>query len=355
MKAKAAIATAYNTVLFDDVDVREPQGKEVRVKITAVGICGTDIGAIQGSIGMYPTVLGHEGAGIVDAVGPEVTKFKVGDRVGITYTSCGNCKWCQMGKTSLCDTWLPDNFFGAGKLSYKNKPLPSWFGQNSFATTTLTNEGNLTKVPDGIDPDTAGPYGCGIMTGVGCMMACNPQPGDTAIVFGLGTVGMSALMGAKLAGCEKIVAVGGTPWKLELAKELGATHTINRREHENLGAAIRAIAPEGGKCIVEATGHSEMCVEAVNALGKMGTLYFAATYKEPFPFFPNMAVNGTYKHGSMGDWEAVPNIEKLMNLTAEGKFPVDKIMTFYDFEDMDKAMDDLAHQRIIKAVLKVKR
>ncbi len=350
MKAKAAIVTAPNVILFDDVDVREPVGNEVRVRITAVGICGTDISMLHGDLGI-PAVAGHEGAGIVEAVGPDVTRFKVGDRVGITYTSCGECKWCKMGKNSLCDTYM-GNFFGPGRLEYKNRPIGNWFGQNSFATTTLTTEANLTKVPDGIDPDTAGPYGCGIMTGVGSLMACDPKPGDTAIVFGLGTVGMSALMGAKLAGCEKIVAVGGTPWKLELAKELGATHTVNRKEEEDLVAAIKAIAPEGGKCVIEATGHSEMCVAATKVLGKMGTLYFAAVYHEPFPFFPEMTVNGTYKHGGMGEWAPVQNIEKLMRLTAEGKFPVDKIMTFYDFDDMDKALDDLAHQRIIKAVLK---
>lgn len=351
MKAKAAIATAPNVILIDDVEVREPVGREVRVTVTAVGICGTDMTAIHGGTGMFPNIPGHEGAGIVDAVGPEVTRFKPGDRVGITYTSCGNCKWCKMGKTSLCDTYM-GNFYGPGRLSYRNRAVPNWFGQNSFATTTLTDESNLTRVPDGIDPDTAGPYGCGVMTGVGSMMACDPKPGDTAIVFGLGTVGMSALMGAKLAGCEKIIAVGGTPWKLELAKELGATHIVNRKEEEDLTAAIRAIAPEGGKCVVEATGHSEMCVQACKVLGKMGTLYFAALYHEPFPFFPDMTINGTYKHGGMGDWEAVPNIEKLMQLTAEGKFPVDKLITYYDFNDIDKAIDDFSHQRIIKAVLK---
>lgn len=354
MKAKAAIATAPDVMIFDEVEVREPVENEVRVKITAVGICGTDLTAIHGGVGMFPTVLGHEGAGIVESVGPDVTRFKVGDRVGITFTSCGQCKWCKLGKPSLCDIYM-SNFFSPGRLTYKNRPLPNWFGQNSFATTTLTTEGNLTKVPDGIDPDTVGPYGCGIMTGVGSLMACNPQPGDTAIVFGLGTVGMAAVMGAKLAGCEKIIAVGGTPWKLELAKELGATHTVNRKEEENLEAAIKKIAPEGGKCIVEATGHSEMCVEACKVLGKMGTIYFAAVYHEPFPFLPDMTVNGTYKHGGMGEWEAVPNIEKLMQLTAEGKFPADRLITYYDYEDMDKAMDDLAHQRVIKAVLKVKR
>lgn len=352
MKAKAAIATAPNVVVFDEVDVREPVGNEVQVKITAVGICGTDITAIHGAIGMFPTVVGHEGAGIVTAVGPDVSRFKVGDRVGITYTSCGSCKWCKKGKPSLYDSYM-SNFYSPGRLTYKNKPLPSWFGQNSFATTTLTSEGNLTKVPKGIDPDMAGPYGCGIMTGVGSLMACDPQPGDTAVVFGLGTVGMAAVMGAKLAGCEKIIAVGGTQWKLDLAKELGATHTVNHREVEDLAAAVRAIAPEGGKCVVEATGHSEMCTAACDVLGKMGTLYFAAVYHAPFPFFPHMEVNGTYKHGGMGDWESVPNVEKLMQLTAEGKFPVDKIISYYDYDEMDKAMDDLAHQRVIKAVLKV--
>lgn len=353
MKARAAVVTAPNVILFDDVDVREPVGNEVRVKITSVGICGTDIGAISGAVGT-PIVPGHEGSGIVDAVGPDVTRVKVGDRVGITFTTCGSCKWCMAGKSSLCDIY-GTNFFAPGRLEYKKKPVNNWFGQNSFATTTLTTENNVTIIPEGLDPDTAGPYGCGIMTGVGSMMQCNPQPGDTAIIFGLGTVGMSAVMGAKMAGCEKIIAVGGTPWKLELAKELGATHTVNRKEEEDLVAAIKAIAPEGGKCIVEATGHSNMCETAMRVIGKAGTIYFAAVYHEPFSFFPEMTANGTYKHGGMGEWDAVPNIERLMQATVDGKFPADKLITYYDFEDMDKALDDLAHQRVIKAVLKVSR
>ncbi len=353
MKAKAAITTATDVVLFDEVDVREPVGNEVRVKITAVGVCGTDVAAIRGSFGLYPTVLGHEGAGIVESVGPDVTRVKPGDRVGITFSTCGTCKWCKQGISSLCDDYIMSNFLGEGRLKYRNKPLINWFGQNSFATTTLTTERNVTKVPDGIDPDTAGPYGCGIMTGVGSMMACNPQPGDTAVVFGLGTVGMAAVMGAKLAGCDKIIVVGGTQWKLDLAKEIGATHAVNRKEEEDIIAAIKAIAPEGGNCVLEATGHPNVCEEAVKALGKNGTLFFAATYHEPFPFLPDMTVNGTYKHGGMGEWDAVPNVERLMKLTAEGKFPVDKLMKFYDFDDMDKAIDDLDHQRVIKAVLKV--
>ncbi|MBR3584692.1 MAG: alcohol dehydrogenase catalytic domain-containing protein [Oscillospiraceae bacterium] len=351
MKAKAAITTAPDTIIFDEVDVREPQGNEVRVKITAVGICGTDITAIHGTIGTFPAVFGHEGAGIVEAVGPDVTKFHVGDRVGITYTSCGQCKYCKAGKPSCCDQYM-SNFFAPGRLKYQKHTISNWFGQNSFATTTLTTESNLTKVPAGIDPDMAGPYGCGIMTGVGSMMATDPKPGDTALVFGLGTVGMSAVMGAKLAGCEKIIVVGGTPWKLELAQELGATHVINRRETENIESAVKKISRGGATSIVEATGHSEMCVEACKCLGRLGTLYFAAVYHKPFPFLPNMSVNGTYRHGSMGDWDSVPNIEKLMQLTAEGKFPADKLIKYYDFDDIDKALDDLAYQRVIKPVLK---
>lgn len=352
MKAKAAITTARNVVFFDDVDVREPIGNEVRVKITAVGICGTDIGAIKGSLGMYPTVLGHEGAGIVEAIGPDVTKVKVGDRVGITFTSCGQCRYCKKGKPSCCDQYMT-NFFAPGRLEYRGRNLPNWFGQNSFSSTTLTTELNLTKVPDGLDPDLAGPYGCGVMTGAGSMLATDPKPGDTAIIFGLGTVGFAALMMAKLAGCTTIIAVGGTQWKLDLAKELGATHTVNRSVEEDVPAAVRKIAPEGGTSIVETTGHGNVCQEACDCLGKLGTLYFAAVYHEPFLFYPHMEVNGIYRHGGMGDWESVPNIEKLMQYTVEGKFPVDKIVRYYDFEDMATAVDDLSNRRVIKAILKV--
>ena len=124
MKATAAVCTAPNNIVFDQVEVREPEGTELRVKITAVGICGTDLTAIHGGTGMFPLIAGHEGAGIVEAVSPDVTRFKVGDRVGITYASCGKCKWCQMGKTSLCDSYLA-TFSAPAASAIKTGPSPT--------------------------------------------------------------------------------------------------------------------------------------------------------------------------------------------------------------------------------------
>lgn len=351
MKARAAIATEPNVIIFDDVMVREPQGDEVAVRVTSVGLCGTDLGALKGSVGLFPTVLGHEGAGVIEAVGPDVKNFKVGERVCMTYTACGKCKYCRMGNTNACDSFGA-NFFSPGRLRYKDKPLPNWFGQNSFSSYTLTTEANLARVPDGMDPDLAGPYGCGIMTGAGSMFDMNPGPDDSAAVFGLGTLGMSAIMAAKICGCKNIVAVGGTKWKQDLAIELGATHIIDRRETPDIAAEMNRIIPGGADCIVETTGKAAMCDQAFNSLAKMGTMHMSAVYSEPVTLNFKMR-NTTIKNCSMGNWEAVPNIEKLMKYTVEGKFPVDRIVRYYPFEDIKKAIDDLANQRVIKAVLKM--
>ena len=352
MKAKAAIVTAPDTIIFDDVDVREPKGNEVAVKITAVGICGTDMTGIHGYTKIFPGVYGHEGAGVVEAVGPDVTKFKVGDRVGITYTSCGSCKYCQMGRPNACDTFMA-NFHSPGRLQYKGSQLYNWFGQNSFSTHTLTLESNLTRVPEGLDPDLAGPFGCGIMTGYGFMMDMNPQPDGVAVILGLGTVGMAGIMAAKNAGVKTIIAVGGTAWKQDIARELGATHIIDRTVTPDIAAAVRAIAPNGGDYILETTGRNSMVMEACKFQARLGTIYFAAVYHEPITILPLMQVNGVYKQGTMGNWDAIPNIEMLMQLSAEGKLPVEKLVKYYKFDEMEQAIDDLEHQRVIKPILKI--
>ena len=162
-------------------------------------------------------------------------------------------------------------------------------------------------------------------------------------------------MEAKRLGCSRIIAASGINtdlWKEETARAVGATDVIITEDPVELEGEIRKIAPGGGDAIVEASGHNPMCQVAVKTLAKGGTLYFAALYKEPIPFSPNMMVNGTYKHGGMGEHEPISSAEELMQSCADGELPVDKLIRFYKFDEMDKALDDFATQRVIKAVLK---
>lgn len=355
MKARAAISeSAGMTLLFDDIDVPAPGPGEVGVKIVATGLCHTDITGMQGAIGLFPTVFGHEGAGIVEAVGPDVTEFKVGDRVATTYSSCGCCEACRSGQTPTCDMFLPLNFVGESKLRHKGQTIYNWFGQNSFSTHTLTRVRNLVKVPDGIDLATTGPYGCGMITGAGAMFDMAPGENDTALIFGLGAVGFAALMAAKIAGCKNIIAVSGTEWKNELALELGATHIVNRRETPDIAAEVRKIAPRGANVIAECTGRTAMATEAQKCVAANGKISFVAVYTEDIPLnYALMSKNVSAKVIMEGAWDNRKGVETLMKYNLEGKFPVEKLITYYDFEDIGKALDDLEHQRVIKAVLKM--
>ena len=352
-KAKAAVTTAANApFVFDQVDVPEPGPGQLGVKITATGLCHTDLTGLHGAIGMFPLVLGHEGAGIVEAVGEGVSDFKVGDRVAITYSSCGECDACKSGKSNRCERFMEMNFLGKSPLRYNGTDVFNWFGQNSFSNHTVVSENNLVHVPDGLDLNTAGPYGCGLITGAGSMFSLEPKESDTAAVFGLGAVGFAAVMAAKIAGCQTIIAVGGTPWKLELAKELGATHVINRRETPDIAAEIRKISPRGADVMVEATGHASMVQQALNSFAQGGRITMAAVYSEPISISSAAQnFNPTIKLLLEGDWNNRQAVETLMNYAVEGKFPVEKLIRYYKFEELQQAIEDLENQKVIKAVL----
>src|SRR3954452_8215879 len=243
-----------------DVELDEPRADEVLVRMTAAGLCHTDLGVASGGLPFpLPGVLGHEGAGVVEAVGPAVTGVAPGDHVVLSFTSCGDCRNCDGGHPAYCATWLPLNLLGGRRadgtstISRDGEPLGGhFFGQSSFAERALVDERSLVKVDPDVPLESIAPLGCGVQTGVGAV--CNvmkPVNGSTIVVLGAGAVGLSAVMAASLSPATTIVAVDRVAERLQLAKELGATHTVTAGESD-LGEALAEITGgQGADGVVE--------------------------------------------------------------------------------------------------------
>lgn len=224
---------------LEKVTLDSPKANEVKIKIVASGTCHTDMVARDQEYPVpLPAVLGHEGSGIVEEVGEGVTTVAPGDHVVLSYSSCGHCKSCLSGQPFACEYMFEYNFTGVmgdqtHRLHHHDQHLSTFFGQSSFATYAVANERNVVKVDKDVDLSLLGPLGCGIQTGSGAVLnTLKPEGGSSIAIFGSGAVGLSALMAAKAIGCTTIIAVDIHDHRLELAKELGATHTINAKNDD---------------------------------------------------------------------------------------------------------------------------
>ena len=210
-------------------------------------------------------MLGHEGAGVVTAVGAAVTKVSPGDRVGMTFTACGDCPSCRAGKSAYCHRFFEHNFAAsrpADGSSVFGDVGAHFFGQSSFATYSVASESGVVKIPDGIELEVAAPFGCGIQTGAGAVLnSLAAPPGSTLAVFGAGTVGLAAVLAGAIAGCDAIVAVDVIPERLALALELGATHAIDA-SGDDVVAAVKDATGGGVDFALEATVSRTSCVSA---------------------------------------------------------------------------------------------
>ena len=270
IKSKAAVAfAAAQPLQIVEIDVEPPRKGEVLVKITHTGVCHTDAFTLSGDDpeGVFPAVLGHEGAGIVMAVGEGVTSVKPGDHVIPLYTAeCGECLFCQSHKTNLCVAVratqgkgvMPD---GTTRFSYQGKPIYHYMGCSTFSEYTVVAEVSLAKINPNANPEQVCLLGCGVTTGLGAVKnTAKVQAGDTVAVFGLGGIGLAVVQGAKLANAGRIIAIDTNPDKFELAREFGATDCVNPKDHDK---PIQQV-------IVEMTGwgvdHSFECIGNVNVM-----------------------------------------------------------------------------------------
>ncbi|MEA3220935.1 S-(hydroxymethyl)glutathione dehydrogenase/class III alcohol dehydrogenase [Immundisolibacter sp.] len=241
MKARAAIAWAAGQPLeIDEVEVAGPKAGEVLVRMVATGVCHTDAYTLSGRDpeGVFPAILGHEGGGIVEDIGPGVTTLKPGDHVIPLYTpECGQCAFCTSGKTNLCQAiratqgkgLMPD---GTSRFTARGKTVFHYMGTSTFSEYTVLPEIAVAKINPAAPLDKVCLLGCGITTGIGAVLnTAKVQPGSTVAVFGLGAIGLSAVQGAVMAGAARIIGVDLNPAKFELARQLGATDCVNPAEH----------------------------------------------------------------------------------------------------------------------------
>ncbi|MER6423132.1 NAD(P)-dependent alcohol dehydrogenase [Streptomyces sp. NPDC001137] len=346
-----------------DVELDEPGPHEAVVRMVATGLCHTDLGVASGGLPFpLPGVLGHEGAGVVEAVGPAVTGIAPGDHVVLSFTSCGECRNCHGGHPAYCATWLPLNLIGGRRadgtstISRDGTPLGGhFFGQSSFAERALVDERSLVKVDADVPLESIAPLGCGVQTGVGAVWnVLKPVTGSTIVVLGAGAVGLSAVMAAALTPATRIVAVDRVGERLLLAEELGATHTVNVGEADLAEALAEITGGRGADGVVETTGSVAVLRQGVDALAARGTLVVVGA--PPFGSEVALDVNGLLGGKqvvglTLGDAETQSFIPSLVQLVKEGRLPLHRLISTYPFADIDQAVRDMGAGKAIKPVL----
>ena len=365
MKIKAAVTESKGAPFaLQELELGELRPDEVLVEVAAAGVCHTDlIVRDQWLPTPLPAVLGHEGAGIVRQLGSAVTEVEVGDRVGMSFNSCGSCPTCRTGRPFYCHDIFGRNFAaarpdGTTALSRDGEPVHShFFGQSSFATHAVATERNVTVLPEAISLDIAAPLGCGVQTGAGSVLNAFRAPaGSTLAVFGTGGVGLSAVMAGVIAGCTTIVGVDIKPKRLELALELGATHVVDASQRDVV-AEIQRISGLGVDFALETTGSVEVLRQAVESTAPAGTTGIVGA--PPGDAEVALNVNSILSVGrtvrGIVEGESVPPvfIPRLVELWRQGRFPIDRLMTFYDFDQINEAAHDAETGTTIKPVLRM--
>jgi aryl-alcohol dehydrogenase len=365
MKITAAVVRERGGAFsIAELDLCDPRADELLVEVKASGMCATDLHGRDGYYNTpYPAVFGHEGAGVLRAVGSAVTKFKPGDHVVMSYPWCGECPNCRTHRQSYClhafDLKMNGTRADGSTLhAMGGKPVYSaFFQQSSFGNYTIANERFAVKVRNDAPIEMLGPLACGGQTGAGAVLnVMKPQPGDSFAVFGVGAVGLSGLMAAKIAGCDPIIAVDVHEHRLKLARELGATHAINHSGGTDVVAEIKKITGLGLRYSLETSAQSSVFREAVEALMPAGTcvLLGSAPAGTEVSFETPFLQNGRVVRGVIqGDSVPQEFIPQLVDHIAAGRFPIERMVTFYDLADINRAAAESAAGKTIKPVLRM--
>ena len=348
---------------LDSLELDAPRPDEVLVKIVATGICHTDLHARDGYFAMpYPAVYGHEGAGVIAAVGGAVEHLAVGDHVVISFPWCGECEHCREDRRSYCRRGRELKSGGAradGSLTMRRDGTAvygSFFQQSSFATYALTPARDAVKVRRDAALEFLGPLGCGLQTGAGAVLnVMQPEAGKSFAVFGAGSVGLAGLMAAKLAGCDPIIAIDIRANRLELARSLGATHTIDNARDDAV-EAICEVTGGGAHFTLETSAVPAVFRQAVDCLLTRGTCVLAGSARRGTEVAFEMSTlqaGRTVRGVVQGDSRPDQFIPQLVDLFIAGRFPIDRLVTFYDFAEIDRAAADAVDGTTIKPVLRM--
>lgn len=361
MKSKAAVVNAKSgNFEIAEVELAELRDDEVLVRVVGVGVCHTDLVCRDQLYPVrFPAVFGHEGSGVVEKVGAKVIKLQPGDHVVMTYRACGQCPACKRGDPTHCANIFGCNFGGTradGSATVHRHGLPifgNFFNQSSFAAYALANEANTVKVPKDAPLELLGPLGCGIQTGAGAVInTLRPAAGSSIAVFGCGSVGLAAIMAARVVGCTTIIAVDLHAGRRDLAKELGATHAYDPQQC-NVVEEIQKLG--GADFSLECTGLPAVFRQAVDCLAVPGVcgLVGAAPLGTEVTLDMNSIMFGRSVVGII-EGQSVPDvfIPTLVELHAQGRLPLEKIVAFYTLDEIDQAVRDSESGKVVKAILR---
>ncbi len=365
MKTHAAVVSGANAPFeIEEIDVGEPTFGEVGVKLVASGVCHTDQVVREGSYPYrFPAVLGHEGTGIVESVGPGVTGVSEGDHVVLSFNSCGRCPPCLSGHPAYCTDFFFLNFGGvraddstAFSRLDGTAVASHFFGQSSFAAHTIASRRSVVKVDDDVDLVPLGPLGCGIQTGAGTVLnALDPEPGSSIAIFGAGAVGLSALLAAKIAGSTTIIAIDLHDDRLATARNLGATHTVSARADDVVAEVTDITGGRGVQYALDTTGVPAVARQGLDSLATQGQMALVAAARSgtevPVEVGDSLVKGWTMQTVIEGD--AVPQdfIPRLVDLWQAGQFPFDELVKTYPGDRVNEAFDDSASGATVKPVL----
>jgi aryl-alcohol dehydrogenase len=364
MRVSAAVCRAPGAAFsIEQLTLEEPRADEVLVKIMGVGLCHSDLLASEGVIPVkLPAVFGHEGSGEIVAVGSAVKTVRLGDKVVLTFGSCGHCGRCTSGDFAYCDSSPQLNYSGgrldgSSALHDGKKSISShFFGQSSFSGMVLSYERNTVTVPEDVPLEIMGPLGCGVQTGAGAIMnTLQCYAGSSLLITGGGSLGLSALLAAVVQGCSKIIMVEPHESRRKLALALGATHTIDPK-NVDLAKTVRDILPRGVDFAFDSTAIPAVLSAAIASLGVRGALAMAgvpsdASASLPVPLLPMVGMGQMVRGLVEGDSKPREFIPRLIALYREGRFPFDKLVKTYPLEQINEAVADHRAGRCVKAVL----
>jgi aryl-alcohol dehydrogenase len=367
LKSTAAVVASPGAALtIEQFDLGEPAPGEIAVRIAASGICRTDLHIRDGEypIPEFPVIPGHEGAGVVTAVGSAVADVRIGDHVLLTYPFCGECLNCVRGSMAYCEQGFVLSFGGArldGSSGWRRgddgtRVNGHIFQQSSFASHTLATANSAVVLDRDLPLSLAPAFGCGVSTGAGSVLnVMDLRPGSRLAILGAGTVGLAALMMARHLGVKQIIAVDTNPGRLETALELGATHAVDASDRE-AGDAIQRLTGRGADYIFDTTGHPGVVAGALDSLAMTGTVVVAgaAPAGTRTSLDMNALLNGRAVRGTIqGDAEARKLVPHLIELYEQGRFPVDRLVRTYPFAEVQRAIGDMENGRVIKPVLQM--
>lgn len=361
---KAAVSYETTTPMrVEEVTLDEPQDHEVLVKLAAAGTCHSDLHFLKGDIPVaMPVVMGHEGAGIVEKVGPGVTTLQPGDHVVLMVAfSCGKCPYCVTGRPTLCVENMPIQLMGTLpgggiRLHKGDQELHHLFGLACFAEYTVVHERSVVKIREDAPLDVVCLLGCGTSTGIGAVLnTAGIKAGESIVIYGCGGVGLSAVMAAKLAGAGMIIAVDTLEQKLEMAKDFGADYVVNASQEDPKQKAFE-LTGIGVDYAVPCVGNADAIMQAFGSIHSGGKCVVVGLPPisinlsvAPFELLLGKVLTGT----TQGDIQALVDVPRYIDLFMDGKLPIDKLITKNcDLDEINEAYGELERGEVIRTVIR---